>query len=57
MTLKGLQGTPPLYGEDAQRFLDEVERMKDVPAPPAPTPNLERARKIAIEKWGRKCGN
>ncbi len=52
MMLKGLQGIPPLYGKDAQRFLDEVERMKDIPAPPVPTPNLSEAKRIAIETWG-----
>ena len=45
----------PAHDAETQRFLDEVERMKNVPAPPVPTPDLGRAREIAIEKWGRKC--
>jgi hypothetical protein len=47
----------PAHDAETQRFLDEVERMKDVPAPCVPIPDLEWAREIAIEKWGRKCGN
>ena len=42
----------PVHDAEAQRFLDEVERMKDVPAPPVPTPDLAEARRIAVETWG-----
>ncbi len=46
--------TPVLRGREAERFLAEVKKNENIPTKAKPTPNLHQARRIALEKWGKK---
>lgn len=53
MIVKAIENQPPcpgcnvIRGEDARRFLEQMETAKDRPIKPCPVPNIEKAKELA----------
>lgn len=60
MIVKAIENQPPcqgcnvIRGEDARRFLEQMETAKDRPIKPCPVPNIEKAKELARKRFKGK---